>query len=455
MAKLWAKGYDLDAVIEAFTVGDDYLLDRRLVIADCLGSIAHARMLREIGLLSTDESDRLVSALRELARRTDAGDFTVRREDEDCHTAIESVLVSELGELGKRVHTGRSRNDQVLLALRLFEREFILQTVGSVLDLVDLLLDLATTHANVPMVGRTHMQPAMPSSVGLWSAAWAEELLADAGLLYNTYSLVNRSPLGSAASYGTSLPLDREMVCDALGFDGLLNNVLWANNSRCKIESVLVDALDQGGLTLSKMAQDLILFSLPEFGYFTLPEDLCTGSSIMPQKRNPDALELLRAKSGTVSACSTQIKNILRSLPSGYNRDFQEAKEPLFRAMDTFGAGVGVMVRTLQGVEIHADTMKAAFDASVFATDEAYDMVRNGVPFRDAYRRVAERLDDLPPRDPVAALKARTSTGTAGNLNLQYARRQSAALRTTVASDELTLRRVTENLLGGRMRVYR
>lgn len=454
MGKLWEKGYRLDELLEAFTVGDDYKLDRHLVVADCLGSVAHAKMLSEVGLLTSAEAESLVLALRNIGHRAQIGEFVVNREDEDCHTAIESALVTELGDAGKKIHTGRSRNDQVLLALRLYERDFVLAASRELLALVQAFLDLADEHADVPMVGRTHMQPAMPSSVGLWAGAWAEELLADAVLLFNTYELVNRSPLGSAAGYGTSLPLDRERVAELLGLDGLFNNVLWASNSRGKVESIILDALDQGGLTLSKIAADLMLYSLPEFGYFTLPDDLCTGSSIMPQKKNPDGLELLRAKSAVLSAATAQVKNVIRSLPSGYNRDFQETKEPLFRGMAVFLASVALTTRTVGKLGVNADRLTSAFTPEVFATDVAYDMVRQGVPFRDAYRRVAEQLGKIETFDPVAALETRKSTGTPGNLSLETPKRGLEALRSRVSRQTEAGRSRVEQLLGAPLDVF-
>ncbi|MBR3672279.1 MAG: argininosuccinate lyase, partial [Spirochaetia bacterium] len=277
MAKLWFKNYDLNELLEKFTVGNDYILDKNLVVSDCLCSIAHIQMLSEIGILTKAEFKALKAALLEIIKLDREGKFEIKLSDEDCHTAIEGYLTAKLGEAGKKVHTGRSRNDQVLTATRFYGKTRLLQIMDKALDLVDSLVAFAEKNKNVPMPGRTHMQIAMPSSVGLWGAAFAEELLDDIAFLKAAYDLNNRSPLGSAASYGVPLPLDRELTASLLGFAGIQNNVLYANNSRGKIESMIADALEQMTITFSKMAQDLIIFSMPEFGYFSLPASLCSG----------------------------------------------------------------------------------------------------------------------------------------------------------------------------------
>ena len=262
MAKLWQKSYTLDALMEAFTVGNDPVLDMRLVNADCVASMAHAKMLASIHVLSDEDLASVLGALRDVVSRNAKGEFQIRREDEDVHTALENALVQAIGDAGKRVHAGRSRNDQVLVALRLWSRGFLFAFMRSGLALASSFLSFAEKHQNVPMPGRTHTQVAMPSSVGLWAAAFAEELLDDLRLARTAFEISDSCPLGSAASYGVPLPLDREMVADLLGFSRVQNNVLYANNSRGKFESIILDAVEQAALTLSKVAQDLILFSL-------------------------------------------------------------------------------------------------------------------------------------------------------------------------------------------------
>jgi argininosuccinate lyase len=435
LAKLWNKDYDVESLIEEFTVGQDYVLDRELVPADCLGSMAQGKVLAKIGILTQEEENKIHSVLCSIIQEHGEGKFTIDRSDEDCHTAIENRLVRDIGEAGKKIHTGRSRNDQVLTALRLYGRERTLEILDAGLRLVETLLDAAERYASLPMPGRTHMQFAMPSSVGLWAASWTENLLDDLDILKTAYDLCNRCPLGSAASYGTPLPLDRELAADLLGFSEVHNNVLAANNSRGKLDSVVLDALDQTGITLSKIAQDLILFSLPEFAYFSLPRELCTGSSIMPQKKNPDGLELTRAKAASLGAWALQIKSVIRSLPSGYNRDYQETKEPFLRGLKTSLILLRVMDLMISKLEVHPEAMKKAFSPDIYAADAAYEKVLQGMTFRDAYREVGLHLDELEHRDPGETLKNRTSTGTAGNLRLDIPRGRGKKLTSFIEAE--------------------
>ena len=448
MAKLWFKNYDLNKLLEKFTVGNDYILDKNLVVSDCLCSIAHIQMLSEIGILTKAEFKALKAALLEIIKLDREGKFEIKLSDEDCHTAIEGYLTAKLGEAGKKVHTGRSRNDQVLTATRFYAKTRLLQIMDKALDLVDSLVAFAEKNKNVPMPGRTHMQIAMPSSVGLWGAAFAEELLDDIAFLKAAYDLNNRSPLGSAASYGVPLPLDRELTASLLGFAGIQNNVLYANNSRGKIESMIADALEQMTITFSKMAQDLIIFSMPEFGYFSLPASLCSGSSIMPQKKNPDGLELLRGKAASVSGLCMGMKNVVRALPTVYNRDFQETKELFIKILDTADISTQVAKLTIDELKVNKDKLKAGFTPDIFATDEALRLVASGKSFRDAYKEVGLNLDKLSNEDPVAALKKRTSTGTPGNLNLKYAKKAAASSRAFAEAEHNALLDAVKKLTG-------
>ena len=421
MAKLWDKGYDVDAELVAFTTGDDYLLDRELVTADCTASAAHARMLAKIGVLTDDESGQLVAELKAIARDSETGGFTIEPADEDCHTAIENRLVGKLGGLGKKIHTCRSRNDQIIAATRLYAKDKLHELFDAILGLGGTLRDFAETHKGVPMVGRTHTQIAMPSSVGLWAGAWLESLLDDAKLLETAYELNDQCPLGSAASYGVPLAIDREYTSELLGFAKLQNNVLYANNSRGKIESIILGAGVQIAVDLSRLAQDLINFSVPEFGYFRIPKELCTGSSIMPQKRNPCGLELVRAKTATVTVALNEILSILTGLPSGYNRDLQQTKAPFMRGLDTTIGCVGIMKLTFEKLKVNESALLAGFDPTVFATDAALELVAKGMPFRDAYQQTAKDLDKLSDCDPAAAIASRTHVGSTGKLNLKQA----------------------------------
>ena len=451
MAKLWDKGYEVDQEVEAFTTGDDYLLDRELVEADCIASIAHARMLARIGVLTHDEAGQLADELRLIASASRAGSFTVQPADEDCHTAIENRLVERLGDLGKKIHTARSRNDQVIAATRVYAREKLLDLFGDALNLCATLRAFAEQHKGVPMIGRTHTQVAMPSSVGLWAGAWLESLIDDLRLLQTAYELNDQCPLGSAASYGVPLAIDREYTSQILGFAKLQNNVLYANNSRGKIESVILGACAQIAIDLSRVAQDLINFSLPEFGYFVIPKELCTGSSIMPQKRNPCGMELIRARTSTILACYNQILNILKGLPSGYNRDFQETKRPFIEGMRLTGACVRVMDITFSKLEVCEERIVAAFKAApeVFATDEALRLVVEGVPFRDAYRQVAASLDQLQASDPAASIAQRKHAGGPANLRLDLADQDLKRMKEFADERRDRLRRTIDALLSG------
>jgi len=447
VAKLSAKGYDLEAAIEAFTVGDDPLLDQQLVEADCLGSVAHARMLARIGILKKSEALKLGRELRNILRDHQAGKFSIRTADEDVHTAVENRLTRKLGAVGQKIHAGRSRNDQVLVDLRLYGKQKLLEMADALAELCQALLQFGHRHRGTPMVGRTHMQKAMPSSVGLWAGAHLESLLDDFRLWRTAYELNDQCPLGSAASYGAALKLDREFVARELGFAKVQNNVLYANNSRGKIESIILAMAAQVTMDLSRLAQDLILFSLPEFGYFTLPQELCSGSSLMPQKRNPCGLELIRAKAASVAGCEQEILGILRGLPSGYNRDVQQTKGPFLRGLHLTLGCLRVATITIRRLKVNRRRLLAGFTPEVFATDRALELTAQGVPFRQAYRRVAETIDRLPPGDPVAAIRSRRSTGMAGNLRLDKAREALKGMKSFLTKAKKRWARTAQRLL--------
>lgn len=446
MSKIWAKNYELNELVEEFTVGNDYLLDQELIVPDSLASLAHATMLTKVGILTEDELTAIKSGFTQILDLHKKREFPILRSDEDGHTAIENFLTENIGDGGKKIHTGRSRNDQVITAVRLYARSFLFDYMSTMFTLTENLFALAEEHKKTPMPGRTHMQTAMPSSVGLWLAAWAEELLDQIRLAEGVLNVVDQNPLGSAASYGVPLPLDRQLTADLMGFSRIQNNVLYVNNSRGRIESIILDLLDQTGITLSKMAQDLILFSLPEFGYFSLPMDLCSGSSIMPQKKNPDGLELLRAKSGTLSACAMQIKNIVRSLPSGYNRDFQDTKEPFLKGCNLALISLKIMNLTVNKMTVNKDKLIEGFTPDIYATDYALELVASGESFRDAYRKVGLNLESLNSRDAVESLKTRTYAGTTGNLNLGPQLESLKELKAKISKREALVDKALENL---------
>ena len=427
MAKLWDKGYSIDPEIERFTVGEDHLLDRDLVRADLVGSAAHAAMLAKVGVLTAKERDRLIGGLRQVLAGFEAGKFAIRPDQEDVHTAVEEYLTKKLGDLGKKLHTGRSRNDQVLLDLRLYGKERLHAISERVIAMARALAVFAKAHELVPMPGRTHMQIAMPSSLGLWAGAWAEAMLDDLELVKAAHTLADQSPLGSGAAYGSALPLDRAMVARLLGFAKVQNNVLYCANSRGKAELAALSACTQIMIDLSRVATDLLVGSMPEFGYFRIPKELCTGSSMMPQKRNPCGLELVRAKAAAVLGHEQAVAGILRALPSGYNRDFQETKGPFMRGVDATAASLSVMRISVERLEVVEANLRKGFLPEIYATDRALEIVLEGKPFRDAYRYVGTHLDELSSRDPVKNLKSKKLQGGPGNLGLQGLAKRAAA----------------------------
>lgn len=405
----------------AFTAGKDVVLDLALVQADCMGSAAHATMLSRMPvkprLFSKTELDAVLGGLADIMRTAAAGKFTITIEDQDVHLAVERTLTEKLGDLGKRIHTGRSRNDQVALDLRLYGKEQLLATMEEATALADVLLDFAKRHEKLPMVGRTHMQTAMPSSVGLWASSFAESLTDDLVLLRAAYELNNRSPLGSAASYGVPLPIDRALVARLLGFAGTCHNVLHANNSRGKMESIILAAMSQVMLTLSRLAQDLMLFTMPEFGYFTLPAAFTTGSSIMPQKKNPDVCELMRARASKVEACALAVFNLVKGSPTGYNRDLQDAKEFFMEGVAVTRACLRIAAPMIAGMQANREALLRGFTPDVFATDRALELVGQGMPFRDAYHHVKAHIEELQACNPFDAIAKKTHEGATAGLD--------------------------------------
>ena len=406
---------EVDADVLAYTAGQDRVLDLALVEADCFGTAAHVSMLARMPLrpplLTRKDAQAVIAELRNVLADAAAGTFSITLEDQDVHLAVERRLTEKLGDLGKRVHVCRSRNDQVAVDLRLFAKSRLLEAAAAAAELARALVAFAKKHEKVPMVGRTHMQPAMPSSVGLWASAWAESLLDDLALLRTAYELNDQCPLGSAASYGVPMPIDRQLTSDLLGFAKPVHNVLHANQARGKLESIILAALGQAMLTLSRFAQDLILFSMPEFGYFRLPTEFTTGSSIMPQKRNPDVLELLRAKAAKVLANANFAAEIVRAAPSGYNRDLQETKAPFMEGFDLAIASLRILTPLVSKLAVDGAALRRGFGPEVFATDRALELVAKGMPFRDAYHEVKSNLDQLAGKSPDAALAAKRHLG--------------------------------------------
>ena len=391
MSRLWEKGLPLDERVLRYTAGEDHLLDARLVPYDVRGSIAHAEMLAAQGLISNHDCDSIRDGLSALDDSFAAGDWHINLEDEDAHTALETRLTDAIGPAGGRLHLGRSRNDQVLTALRLYLRDAASDLAERVTELRQSISELSDRQGEVELPGYTHMQHAMPSSVALWCGGFDEGFADACDGLKAVRKRINKNPLGSAAGYGTpGLPLDREATTRKLQFDSTQNPVTAAQLSRGKAESALLFEITLLMQDLSRMASDLLMFYTQEFAYISLAPEVTTGSSIMPQKRNPDVLELLRASSATTQACLDESLMITAKLPSGYHRDLQRLKSPLFRSIDLAIDSVDIMAYVLKGLKFKPDNIK--LDDGIFATAEAYRLVREeGIPFRDAYRQVAKR----------------------------------------------------------------
>jgi argininosuccinate lyase len=392
MKRLWDKGEPLDKRVLRYTAGEDHLLDGRLVSYDVRASIAHAEMLNQQKLLSNEDCKAITSGLEALAKSHAAGEWAISLEDEDVHTALEIRLTDAIGEAGKRVHLGRSRNDQVLTALRLYLLDATRELADSASSAADALRKLARQQGDIPLPGYTHMQQGMPSSVALWAEGFAAELEDDAAGITAASRRAYKSPLGSAAGYGTAgLPIDREATSAALGFATVHVPVTAVQLSRGKAEASLVFELCMLMQDLGKLAADLMLYYTQEFSFVQLPDNMTTGSSIMPQKRNPDVLELVRGATATLNAALTEILGITTKLSSGYQRDLQRIKPPLFRAIDLAGASAEIMAQLINGIKFVPENIQ--LDSSIYAAEKANRLVTDeGISFRDAYLRVAAEL---------------------------------------------------------------
>jgi argininosuccinate lyase len=387
---LWDGGEELHPLIRRFTVGRDHELDLRLVAHDCRASAGHARMLEAMGVLSAAELERILEGLAGIEEMHARGEFEIRPEDEDCHTAIEKHLTLGLGETGQKIHTARSRNDQVLTALRLYEKEELERIRGLLVKYADALEELAGRHEGAPLPGYTHMQPAMPTTVDTWLGSFVAAAVDDQRQLDAALVLVDQSPLGTAAGFGVPLlHVCRPMTARDLGFARVMENPMYAQLSRGKFEAVVLGVCSQIMLDLNRLATDLALFAMQEMGLVRLPPGLTTGSSIMPRKRNPDTLELVRASYHVVVGEEMKVKSIVSNLMSGYNRDVQLTKEPLFAGIDTTKSCLSALTLVLREIEIDEERCRACLTDDMYATERAYALVLKGVPFREAYRIVA------------------------------------------------------------------
>ncbi|GHV55908.1 argininosuccinate lyase [Bacteroidia bacterium] len=391
--KLWQKNSNVDKSVEQFTVGKDREMDLYLAQADVLGSIAHITMLESIGLLNAAELQELLAELRNIYHLAGSGQFIIEEGIEDVHSQVEWMLTRKLGDTGKKIHSGRSRNDQILLDLKLFTRDVLQTLVDELSKLIDILIGQSNCYKDILMPGYTHLQIAMPSSFGLWFGAYAESLTDDLQLLQAAYKICNRNPLGSAAGYGSSFPLDRQMTTDLLGFDSMNYNVVYAQMGRGKMERTVGFALAGIAATLSKLAFDACLFSSQNFGFIRLPVEFTTGSSIMPHKKNPDVFELTRAKCNLIQSIPQQITLIINNLPSGYFRDLQMTKEIFLPAFGELSDCIAMTGRMMQSVEINASILEDDTYTPMFSVEKVNDLVLQGIPFRDAYKQVGLEIE--------------------------------------------------------------
>lgn len=394
MSKLWQKNTSVDAKVEKFTVGQDRELDSQMAAFDVLGSLAHTRMLESIGLLDPDDLKAIQKELKNIYREIAAGDFRIDPEVEDVHSQVELLLTQRIGEAGKKIHSGRSRNDQVLVDLKLFFRDEIRRVVENSRNLFGLLTRLSDSHRDTLLPGYTHLQIAMPSSFGLWFGAYAESLVDDMELMLAAWRIVNKNPLGSAAGYGSSFPLNRIMTTRLLGFETLNYNVVYAQMGRGKTERIVAQALSSVAATLAKLSMDACLFMNQNFGFISFPDQLTTGSSIMPHKKNPDVFELIRARCNKIQALPNEIALMTANLTSGYHRDLQLLKENLFPAFRSLDDCIEMTCLMLENIRIREDILKDEKYAYLFSVEAVNEQVLNGIPFREAYRNVGRAIEE-------------------------------------------------------------
>lgn len=412
--KLWEKNFEVNREIERFTVGRDREMDLYLAKYDVLGSMAHITMLESIGLLAKEELEPLLAELRNIYRVCERGEFRIEDGVEDVHSQVELMLTEKLGDMGKKIHSGRSRNDQVLVDLKLFTRHELRLVVEAVKVLFDELIQKSERYKQVLMPGYTHLQVAMPSSFGLWFGAYAESLADDILFLQAAYRMTNRNPLGSAAGYGSSFPLNRTMTTQLLGFDSMDYNVVYAQMGRGKMERNVSFALASVAGTLAKLAFDACLFNSQNFGFVKLPKECTTGSSIMPHKKNPDVFELIRAKSNKLQALPQQVTLIMNNLPVGYFRDLQIIKEVFLPAFGELKDCLSMAAYIVNKMEVNEHILDNPIYDPMFSVEEVNDLAAHGMPFRDAYKKVGLEIEagEFKPRKEIH----HTHEGSIGNL---------------------------------------
>tara|TARA_R110000868_G_scaffold125037_3_gene330400 strand:- start:19860 stop:21140 length:1281 start_codon:yes stop_codon:yes gene_type:complete len=424
--KLWDKGFSTDKKIDHFTVGNDRELDLHLAKYDVIASKAHAKMLGKIGLLTPKETDDLVKELNAIAKTIEKGEFIIEDSFEDMHSKIEYVLIEKLGDTGKKIHMARSRNDQVLVAMHLYLKNELIEIKSETKILFDLLLNLADQHKAVLLPGYTHLQIAMPSSFGLWFSAYAESLVDDLYFIDAAYKIADQNPLGSAAGYGSSFPIDRTFTTMEMGFATQKFNVVAAQMGRGKVEKATAFGMSSIAATLSKMAMDICLYMSQNFNFISFPDELTTGSSIMPHKKNPDVFELVRGKCNKLQAVPNQLMMIINNLPSGYHRDLQLVKEVIVPAIQDLKACIEILTFSLKEIRVNETILEDPKYDYLFSVDTLNELVLGGIPFRDAYKQMGAEIYEgrfTPKRD----IK-HTHEGSLGNLCLNEIRNKMEAI---------------------------
>ena len=420
--KLWDKGFSTDKKIDHFTVGNDRELDLLLAKYDVIASKAHAKMLGKIGLLTLKETDSLVTELDKIAKTIEDGTFTIEDSFEDMHSKIEFLLTLRLGDAGKKIHTARSRNDQVLVAMHLYLKNELTEIKDQTKDLFHLLLNLADKHKKVMLPGYTHLQIAMPSSFGLWFSAYAESLVDDLYFVDAAYKVADQNPLGSAAGYGSSFPIDRSFTTEEMGFETMKYNVVAAQMGRGKVEKAAAFGMSSIAATLSKMAMDICLYMSQNFNFVSFPDELTTGSSIMPHKKNPDVFELVRGKCNRLQTVPNQLILITNNLPSGYHRDLQLVKEVIVPAIQDLKACLEIMTFSLKEIGVNENILDDPKYDYLFSVDTLNELVLSGMPFRDAYKKMGKEINEgtfTPKRDI-----RHSHEGSFGNLCLAEIRKK-------------------------------
>jgi len=424
--KLWEKGFTTDKKIDIFTVGSDRELDLVIAKYDVIASKAHAKMLGKIGLLTASETESLVNELENIGKTIEEGNFVIEDDFEDVHSKIEVLLTEKLGDTGKKIHMARSRNDQVLVAVHLYLKDELSEIKGLSKELFDILMGLAETHKKVLLPGYTHLQIAMPSSFGLWFSAFAESLIDDLHFVNAAYKVVDQNPLGSAAGYGSSFPIDRDFTTAEMGFACLKYNVVAAQMSRGKAEKSTAFALSSVASTLAKMAMDICLYMSQNFGFISFPDELTTGSSIMPHKKNPDVFELIRGKCNKIQAVPNQLALLTTNLPSGYHRELQLTKEIIVPAIQELKSCLEMMMFSIKSIQVKPNILDEKKYDYLFSVDTLNDLVLSGVPFRDAYKQIGQQIADgtFKPKREID----HTHAGSLGNLCLGEIRRKMEAV---------------------------